>query len=441
MELAGPWPPAFRMPTLYWLLTLLLAWRVDAATVEQMRVRVAPDHTRFVFELSQGVEHRVFALSKPERLVLDLKGARLRASLPKLSSDRLVQRIRSARRGNGDLRVVFDLRKRVVPKSFVLPPAKGYGHRLVLDLRAADSTHKRPVMTALKEEPRPRDVVIAIDAGHGGEDPGATGPHGVREKNVVLAIARELARQVDAIEGMRAVLVRDGDYYLSLRKRMEVARKHGADLFLSIHADAYRNPRARGSSVYVVSRRGASSEAARWLAEKENASDLVGGVRLEDKEPMLAEVLLDLSQSATLDASTQAAREIFKALRSFGPIHGSRVQRAGFVVLKSPDIPSLLVETAFISNPEEERKLADPKFRKRLASTILAGIRRYFDRHTPEGTLLARRKQPIEHRIRRGETLSGIAARYDVSLDLLRRENRLRGDRIVVGQILRIPKG
>ncbi len=437
-------PDPLRSALFSWILFGLLAGfatDVAAASVSEVRAHVAPDHTRFVFELSAPIEHRVFALSRPERLVVDLKQTRLSGRMPALPSNPLVKGIRSAARKGGDLRVVFDLRQRVVPKSFLLSPVEGRGYRLVVDLRAADRPRRGPVMTALPEASRARDVVIAIDAGHGGEDPGAIGPHGTHEKQVVLAIARELARQIDAVEGMRAVLVRSGDYFISLRKRMEIARKQGADLFVSIHADAFRNPRARGSSVYVVSQRGASSEAARWLAERENASDLIGGVRLDGREPAVAEVLLDLSQSATLRDSILAAREVFRSLRSIGKIHGSRVQRAGFVVLKSPDIPSMLIETAFISNPEEERKLADPVHQKRLASAILKGIQRYFDQHTPEGTLLARRKQPIRHRIRRGETLSGIAARYAVSLDRLRRENRLRGDRIVVGQILKIPRG
>lgn len=438
---AGRAPSVSVSDLLAWLFVLLFSAQAQAVSVERMRVRAAPDHTRFVFDLSGPVEHRVFALSKPDRLVLDIKKARMLKSLPRLSADPYIKGIRSAAWSNGDLRIVFDLRRAIVPKSFLLKPTGSFGHRLVLDIYAAKGDRPQAVMTAIPDDPAPRDVFVAIDAGHGGEDPGAQGPHGVQEKQVVLRIARELARQINAREGMRAVLVRDGDYYLSLRKRMQVARKHGADLFVSIHADAFKNPRARGSSVYVVSRRGASSEAARWLAEKENAADLVGGVSLGGKDPLLASVLLDLSQSATLRASTLAAREVFNALRSVGKIHGRRVQKAGFMVLKSPDIPSMLIETAFISNPEEERKLNDPAHQKKLAAAILKGISRYFDKHTPEGTLLARRKLPVKHRIRRGETLSGIAARYAVSLDKLRLENRLRGDRIVVGQILRIPKG
>jgi N-acetylmuramoyl-L-alanine amidase len=241
---------------------------------------------------------------------------------------------------------------------------------------------------------------------------------------------------------MRAELTRNGDYFIGLRKRMALARARRADLFVSIHADAFRDKRVRGSSVYVLSQRGASSEAARWLAEKENAADLVGGVSLDDKDGVLASVLLDLSQSATRHASLSAASKVYRELGRVGKVHGRRVQQAGFMVLKSPDIPSMLVETGFISNPAEERNLRDPKYQERMAKAIMAGVQRFFDDAPPPGTLLAeRQKKTQKHVIARGDTLSEIADRYEVSLAALRRKNDIRSEHLIrVGQVLVIPE-
>jgi N-acetylmuramoyl-L-alanine amidase len=252
---------------------------------------------------------------------------------------------------------------------------------------------------------------------------------------VVLAIARQLAELIRKEPGMRPVLIREGDYYIGLRQRMDKARKHNADLFISIHADAFRDHRARGSSVFVLSRRGASSEMARWIAAKENAADLAGGVSLDDKDDVLAGVLLDLSQSASIAASHEVASNMLGELKRIGKTHKSDVQRAGFVVLKSPDIPSILVETAFISNPDEENKLRSRQHQAKLAQAMLSGIRDYFDNHPPPGTLRVARK----HTIKRGDTLSDIAAAYQVSLNSLRGFNSLKSDTLRVGDTLRIP--
>ncbi|MDW8479318.1 MAG: N-acetylmuramoyl-L-alanine amidase [Xanthomonadales bacterium] len=285
-------------------------------------------------------------------------------------------------------------------------------------------------------------MVIAIDAGHGGEDPGAIGPGGTREKDITLAVARALARRVDAEPGMRAVLIRDGDYYIPLRERYMRAREARADLFLSIHADAFHDARARGSSVYVLSPRGASSEAARWLAERENRSDLIGGVSLADKDEMLAAVLLDLSQGATLEASHRAASHLLRALGRVGRVHKRHVERAAFMVLRSPDVPSVLVETAFISNPAEERRLGERQHQERLAEAMLEGIRSHFAELPPPGTLLARRQEepPRRHVVQRGETLSGIARQHRVSVAALRAANGLSSDRVRAGAVLAIPR-
>ena len=410
--------------------------------VRGLRLWAAPDQTRLVFDVSDPVEHRLFALHAPERLVVDLKQTNLKTELPRPSADDPILRgLRSAVRDGTDLRVVLDLKAPVRPKSFLLKPNDSYGHRLVIDLYpkqdvAAGTANPPSHGPAIPDDNR--DVVIAIDAGHGGEDPGARGRRGTREKDVVLAIARQLERLIKAERGMRPVMIRSGDYYLGLRQRMVKAREHKADLFISIHADAFNDSRARGASVYTLSRKGASSEAARWLAEKENAADLVGGVSLDDKDDVLASVLLDLSQTATQQASVEAANEVISELKGLGSTHKQEVQKAGFMVLKSPDIPSMLVETAFISNPAEERKLADPNHQRRIAKAILAGVRDYFQRNPPPGTLLAA-AATRQHRIARGETLSEIAQQYQISLNTLREANGIKGDRIRIGQVLAIP--
>jgi N-acetylmuramoyl-L-alanine amidase len=414
---------------------LACACAVAQVQIDSVRTWPAPDHTRVVFDVSGPVEHTLFTLSDPDRVVVDIRNARLDTPVPAPEdNDKLIERIRSAPRNHGDLRVVFDLKGAVRPKSFLLRPNSTYGHRLVIDLYTRDG-EEHPAIKTTHTPAQLRDVIVAIDAGHGGEDPGAIGHAGTYEKNVTLSIAQELETLVNRERGMQPVMIRRGDYYIGLRQRTQIAREHRADLFVSIHADAFRDPRARGSSVYVISRNGASSEAARWLAEQENRADLVGGVSLDDKDELLASVLLDLSQTATLSASVEVADKVLGELKQLGPLRSRRVERAGFVVLKSPDIPSVLVESGFITNPREERKLRTERYRKAVARAILEGIREYFEHNAPPGTLLAARR----HIITRGETLSGIAQRYRVSLDSLLQANGLDDSQIFEGQILRIP--
>ena len=380
----------------------------------------------------------MFRLGSPERLVIDLANAQLGKPLGStLAGDNQIRGLRAAPRGPVDLRVVLDLKRPVRARSFVLKPNAPYGHRLVIDLESLASQRKTRLAPKESVPPRRlRDVVIAIDPGHGGEDPGAIGQGRGREKDVVLQIARRLKKDLDSHRGFAAMLTRSGDYYVGLRGRIEGARRARADLFVSIHADAFRDRRVKGSSVYVLSRNGASSEAAKWLADRENASDLVGGVSLDDKDGLLASVLLDLSQAATLSASGTAASGILREMHGLGKLHKRQVQRAGFVVLKSPDVPSLLIETGFISNPDEERLLRNNQYQAKLAASIARGIRGYFDKNAPEGTLLAARK----HVISAGETLSHISNRYQVSLRLLRTQNHLADDHLKVGQVLLIPE-
>ena len=432
------------LTTLFWLLISGTAW--SATHIGGLRMWTAPDHTRLVFDISQPVQHKLFRLHKPERLVIDFEQARLNQALDTSKyKNRHISGIRYAPQDKNGLRVVLDLTKAVRPKSFVLKPNQQYGHRLVIDIydQAGDPSAKPVAVKSTEQQTGLRDVVVAIDAGHGGEDPGAIGRKlKTQEKVVTLAIAKKLKKLIDAEPGMRGVLTRKGDYYVGLRNRMKLARAKRADLFVSIHADAFRNTKARGSSVYVLSQRGASSEAARWLAAKENASDLAGGVSLDDKDDMLASVLLDLSQTGTRAASLTAANQVYGEMGRISKRHGNRVQHAGFLVLKSPDIPSMLVETGFISNPTEERNLASSNYQQKMANAIFKGIKRYFNQAPPVGTRLASLKnsKPEQYVIKRGDTLSEIASRHQVTLVALRQENRIKGDRIRVGQVIRIPK-
>ena len=451
------------------LLTALAVDAVAATQVRSVRLWRAPDNTRLVFDLSGPVQHSVFTLTAPDRLVIDINGATLGGPLNVATANTPITAMRSAQRTPSDLRVVIDLKKAVTPKSFTLAPNAQYGNRLVVDLfdNPADAAPPAappptvatvpavpvtPAEPAIKLPPAPagkRDIIVVIDAGHGGEDPGASGSRGQHEKDVVLAIARELQRQVNGLKGFRAELTRTGDYFIPLRGRTEIARKKGADLFVSIHADAAPSAAAFGASVFALSERGATSETARWLADSENRSDLIGGagnVSLDDKDRMLAGVLLDLSMTASLTSSLNVGQKVLNNIGRVTPLHKQRVEQAGFMVLKSPDIPSILVETGFISNSNEASKLATASHQQALARSISSGVRQFFQQNPPPGTYIAWLRDsgkiaqgPRDHRVNPGETLAMIAVRYQVSAATLRNANNLKSDELKVGQVLTIP--
>jgi len=457
------------------LLTTVTVEAMAVTQVKSVRLWRAPDNTRLVFDLSGPVQHSVFTLSAPDRLVIDINGATLAAPLNVATSNTPISSVRSAQRTPTDLRVVVDLKKSVTPKSFTLAPNAQYGNRLVVDLydqeadaiaASAPPPAPAPVQTpattpavpvspaqpAIKLPPVPsgkREIVVAIDAGHGGEDPGASGSRGQHEKDIVLQIAKELQRQINSERGFRAELTRTGDYFIPLRKRTEIARKKGADLFISIHADAAPSRAAFGASVFALSDRGATSETARWLADTENRSDLIGGagnVSLDDKDRMLAGVLLDLSMTATLSSSLNVGQKVLGNMGRVTSLHKQRVEQAGFMVLKSPDIPSILVETGFISNNNEAAKLATASHQQALARSIHTGVRQYFQQNPPPGTYIAWLRDtgkiaagPREHTVRPGETLAMLAVRYQVSVASLRSTNSLKTDELKVGQRLDIP--
>jgi N-acetylmuramoyl-L-alanine amidase len=377
------------------LLAFAIAWVVPARAVEVRAVRLwaSPEGTQVVIELSASAKHSLLTLKNPDRVVLDVSDARVAAGARRPPPSGVVKSVRMARRPGGDLRVVLDLTHPIRATSFLATPSGRYGYRLVVDLSgpaaAATAVAAAAPIKAEHARPEARDLIIAIDAGHGGEDPGAIGMHGTREKDVTLAIARALERAVDAEPGMRAVLTRSGDYFVPLRDRMRRARAQQADLFVSIHADSIRDRAVDGSSVYILSQRGATNEAARWLAERENAADLIGGVSLEDKGDLLASVLLNLSQTASLSASETAAEHVLRELNRVGEVRKPLVQQAGFMVLKSPDIPSMLIETAYISNPAEEQRLRGAAHQAKLAAAIHQGLREYFYADPPAGSRIA----------------------------------------------------
>jgi len=378
-----------------WLLQMLGVGALVAAStltfateIKNLQLTTTAEGTRAVFELNGPLDYKLFEIANPDRIVLDLRASSFAEGFATPVGRGLLKSVRTGRQGK-DVRVVFDLASGVRPKSFLLLPGDKAPYRLVVDLFPRGKSKTEVVKQASPPMEKPRDVVIAIDAGHGGDDPGATGAAGTREKEITLAVARELKRLIDRQPGMSAVLTRDSDYFIPLKQRYQKAREAKADLFVSVHADAYSSGDARGSSVWMLSARGATNEAARWLEDRENRADLVGGVSLDNKDNTLAAVLLDLSQGATLEASGVVANQVLQALAKVGPTHRGFVEKANFVVLRSPDVPSILVETAFITNPAEEKRLKNPEQRDKIAKAILDGVHSYFVAAPPPGSLFA----------------------------------------------------
>ncbi|OOG61511.1 N-acetylmuramoyl-L-alanine amidase [Rhodanobacter sp. B04] len=506
-----------------WVVTAILAGGLlsaaQAAELKNARVWAGPDYTRVVFDVTGSLQYTISQADG--QIVVDLPGSQVIQGFVDPAAQGVLRGLSHARIGDR-----LQLTAKVAPgsnlKSFVLKPANGMDYRLVLDLYPGNGNTAKPVAVSKPEtpvtavasgtdngrtDPAPepqrrsssshssrvvteeaaamlngqRQVIVAIDAGHGGKDQGAHGPGGTLEKNVTLAVARDLAAQINSQPGMKAVLTRDGDYFIDLKRRYEIARENNADLFVAIHADSFTSDDARGSSVWVLSPRGKTNEAARWLADRENRADLIGGTTLDDKDDGLAKVLLDLQQGWAMQASEVVAGNVLKALGQLGPTHRGYVERANFVVLRSPDVPSILVETAFISNPDEERKLRDPAHQKQLASAVMDGVKNYFESTPPPGTWFAAqaarrngiqlasgksgsndsRAAPVKtttgaalasdaspaadagirdlHRVGRGESLRSIARQYGVSVGALKNANQLSTDTVHAGTVLTIP--
>jgi len=474
------------------------------ATTEIKSVRLwrAPDNTRLVFDLSAAANYKMFPLSNPERVVIDIFNANnFKADLSNLSfNETPIKGVRTNKNDKG-WRIVLDLTTVTTPKAFALSPNQQYGHRLVLDLydlehkqiaqeqkpqhipsspelpkvneqdleaiiaqitagskqnsavnidnrepQTKKTNKKAPIQLVSKAEKNRRDIVIAIDAGHGGEDPGAIGPLGQREKNVVLAIAKQMQQELNSYPGFKGVLTRTGDYFIPLEKRAQIARAKNADLFVSVHADAAKNRKAFGASVYAVSQKGASSETAKWLADSENRSNLIGGVaNVDPKDKMLSSVVMNLHMRGSMESSLNVGQKVLNKISSVNPLHIKRVEQAGFIVLKNPDLPSILVETGFISNHQESQKLTNKEHQTKIAKAIVAGVVSFFQQNPPPNTFVAWQRdsgnlpRPTEHIVIGGEGLTHIAAKYNVSLAHLRHVNNLQSDVLKVGQVIKIP--
>ncbi|SFK22548.1 N-acetylmuramoyl-L-alanine amidase [Rhodanobacter glycinis] len=462
----------------------------SAAEVKDARVWAGPDYTRVVFDLSGPVHYK---LSQQDgKVVIALPASSLAGGFNGPAAQGRFKGMTNTREG-GTLQLAANVAPGSHPRDFMLGPSGKAGYRLVLDLYpdnaaaatktvATAKTMGKPVVIPTAEVHRVSDfkkldsrqvaallggerkVIVAVDAGHGGKDPGAHGPDGTLEKNVTLAVARDLAAQINKQPGMKAVLTRTGDYYIPLKRRYEIARADKADLFISIHADSYTSSDARGSSVWVLSSRGKSSVAARLLADRENSSDLIGGVSLAAENDSLASVLLDMQQGWAVQASDVVANNVLKALAQLGPTHRDHIEHANFVVLRSPDVPSILVETAFISNPTEERKLRNPQHQRALATAVMGGVKDYFESSPPPGTWFAAQaarragvqlasvdasaksgagaaKGGDKHRVARGESLSSIAHQYGVSVSSLKSANGISSNSLQAGTVLMIPTG
>ena len=473
---------------LFSLCLFLLNTAAWSASIESVRVSQTNNDTRLVLDLDAMVHYKVFKLANPDRIVVDINNSTKPATVktPSLSATP-ISNIRYAAKEKGTLRMVLDLKNTMRFDSTLLKPSNGHHYRLVIDLHSAKptivATKKPPVQTkpatvikpiqtktvttkpkpvAVKPKPKPapvqakapqitpkpaemilpkpvkkeppRKIIIAIDAGHGGKDSGAIGYKKTKEKDVVLLIAKRLAKLVNQEPGMKAYLTRSKDVFIPLRGRIKKAHNQKADLFISIHADAFKNTKARGASVFVLSERGASSEAAKLLADKENAADFVGGISFESTDDLLKSVLLDLSQTGSLLASLEVANTVLSGLKRVGHVHKKTVESASFVVLKSHDIPSILVETAFISNPTEERKLNSTSHQNKLARAMMSGIRNYFQRNPLPGTI-----HEQQHIVNRGETLNSIAKRYQITTASSKTNNNLHSTQLKVGDILLIP--
>ncbi len=473
----------------FWLLMpLVINAQTQANQVNNVRMWHSPNRTRVVFDVSKHIKHTVFNLKNPERLVIDIENGGLTKALPEIKEEnRHIDAIRSGSPRAGVLRFVLELKKPLEAHSFVLTPNELYGYRLVLDLLDSDveqsltpptqitstvegqdtestiGSSPIPVDQALPENETDRQstkfpvaeanqkIIIAIDAGHGGEDPGAIGHRGSREKKITLSIAKHLHQVVNADSRMHAFLVREGDYYIDLTRRRTLAKERGADIFVSIHADAFTKRSANGLSVFALSQRGATSAMARALAKKENASDLIGGVSLANKDEVLQKVLVDLSMTNTISESVNLGGRVLKELAKVGRLHSKRVEQASFVVLKSPDIPSILVETGFITNLAEEKKLRTSKYQKKIANAIHRALGEYYEQ-TPyynqatysspniassSGTRTS--GIPKWHTIKRGDSLSSIAHKYGTTVAELKRINRLKRDTAILGKKLKLP--
>ncbi|WP_028023431.1 N-acetylmuramoyl-L-alanine amidase [Enterovibrio calviensis] len=431
-----------------WLGLVTSAW---ANSLENVRIWPAPDETRVVMDMANEPSYTFFTLTKPNRLVVDLKDTSLGMKLPKAVKDsKILTKIRKSNPAQkGDYRLVFELKNKSLPRIFALAPGGEYGHRLVIDLpHSAKPAAVKPAVK--KTQPTEAqaalpfgtdDIIIALDPGHGGNDPGAIGPRRKYEKHVTLSIARRVAKKINATPGLKAVLTRNGDYFVDLNKRSEIARKHGAHLLVSIHADGFHKPQPNGASVWVLSRRRANSEIGRWIEKHEEQSNLLGGGALLDdnEDEYLSRAVLDLQFSNSQKEGFDVATRILKEMGKVTKLHKSSPEHASLAVLKSPDIPSLLVEAGFITNPREEQLLLSSGHQQKIANAVFKGVLTYFEDFPPDGTLIAARKNGIKHKVTTGQSLSVIAKKYGSSVSAIKAANGLKSTSLRIGQVLTVP--
>lgn len=427
------------------LLVLFSSLGFAKNVIEDLRIWPSPNSTRLVFDLAASPEFTYFTLANPHRLVIDIENTPSNFDLSKIDNDsRLVKKVRYSTAKNAQsVRVVIELNKQLEKNIFALPPTEPYGNRLVIDLN--DPTSSLPQIVLDAKSSTDRDIIVVIDAGHGGEDPGSIGPSGSYEKNVTLGIAKRLESLINQEKGMTAVMTRTGDYYISPNQRPQLARKHKADMLVSIHADAFTTPQPSGASVWVLSMKRANTELGRWMERTERHSELLGGAAeiIQDtaNERYLAEALLDMSMDHSLTTSYDLSRDMIKHLGKVTKLHKRKPQAASLAVLTSPDIPSILVETGFISNPKEEKNLNWSSYRQKLAQSIFNGLKQHFKGSPPDGSLWAKWKQENRtHRVRSGESLSLLAQRYNVQVSTLKKANNLHSDVVRIGQVLTIPR-
>jgi N-acetylmuramoyl-L-alanine amidase len=413
-------------------------------TIEGLRIWPSPNTTRLVFDLADTPKYTFFTLKSPQRLVIDIENTPKSFDLSKVvNKSKLVKKVRySTAKNSQSVRVVIELNKKLEKNIFALPPIAPYGDRLVIDLNDPDSGAPKIVLNSTSTTDR--DIVIVLDAGHGGEDPGSIGPSGSFEKNVTLDVAKRLQSLIGKEKGMKALMTRSGDYYISPNKRPQLARKHKADMFVSIHADAFTTPQPKGASVWVLSMKRANTELGRWLENTERHSELLGGAAeiIQDtaNERYLAQTFLDMSMDHSLTTSYDVSRDMLKHLKKVTTLHKKKPQGASFAVLTSPDIPSILVEMGFISNPQEEKNLNWSVYKQKMAQSVFNGLKEHFKGSPPDGSLWAKGKQEIRtHRVRSGESLSLLAQRYNVQISTLKKANNLNTNVVRIGQVLTIP--